>query len=279
MPPPFAWSAPLATCSASIPSVCPTRRPWLDHGANPTAYPFLPVEGESLHQIPVGPGARRNYRARAFPLHRRWRNGGAAGTASRLCAQGHRPSDARRHAGTRGAAGRSHLGRQHGGLRLRVRARRGERARHRTAAACGLAARRDGGDGTHRQPPRRFRRDLQRCVVQPHAGALRHAARARAALCRRLLRTSPDDGLHRAGRGRGRSDQTMRRYPRADRRDTRALSGAGGALRQDRVAAGSHGRHRYPVGRTGAAVRCRRVCRPRVGPRFRRASVDRLSAV
>jgi Ni,Fe-hydrogenase III large subunit len=33
----------------------PDRRPWLDHGANPTAYPFLPVEGESLHQIPVGP--------------------------------------------------------------------------------------------------------------------------------------------------------------------------------------------------------------------------------
>jgi Ni,Fe-hydrogenase III large subunit len=33
----------------------PDTRPWLDHGANPTAYPFLPVEGESLHQIPVGP--------------------------------------------------------------------------------------------------------------------------------------------------------------------------------------------------------------------------------
>ena len=33
----------------------PDRRPWLGHGANPTAYPFLPVEGESLHQIPVGP--------------------------------------------------------------------------------------------------------------------------------------------------------------------------------------------------------------------------------
>ena len=30
-------------------------RPWLDHGPDPTAYPFLPVEGESLHQIPVGP--------------------------------------------------------------------------------------------------------------------------------------------------------------------------------------------------------------------------------
>ncbi len=33
----------------------PDARPWLAHGANPTAYPFLPVEGEGLHQIPVGP--------------------------------------------------------------------------------------------------------------------------------------------------------------------------------------------------------------------------------
>ena len=29
------------------------RRPWLDHSADP--YPFLPAEGESLHQIAVGP--------------------------------------------------------------------------------------------------------------------------------------------------------------------------------------------------------------------------------
>jgi Ni,Fe-hydrogenase III large subunit len=33
----------------------PDARPWLDHGETPTAYPFLPVEGENLHQIPVGP--------------------------------------------------------------------------------------------------------------------------------------------------------------------------------------------------------------------------------
>lgn len=33
----------------------PDTRPWLDHGTHPTAYPFLPVEGEGLHQIPVGP--------------------------------------------------------------------------------------------------------------------------------------------------------------------------------------------------------------------------------
>jgi Ni,Fe-hydrogenase III large subunit len=37
------------------PTGLPDTRPWLDHGANPTAYPFLPVEGEHLHQIPVGP--------------------------------------------------------------------------------------------------------------------------------------------------------------------------------------------------------------------------------
>ena len=38
-----------------VPIGLPDTRPWLDHGPNPTAYPFLPVEGESLHQIPVGP--------------------------------------------------------------------------------------------------------------------------------------------------------------------------------------------------------------------------------
>lgn len=38
----------------------PDSRPWLDHGRWPgrqrdTPYPFLPVDGEGLHQIPVGP--------------------------------------------------------------------------------------------------------------------------------------------------------------------------------------------------------------------------------
>jgi Ni,Fe-hydrogenase III large subunit len=37
------------------PTGLPDLRPWLDHGANPTAYQFLPVQGEHLHQIPVGP--------------------------------------------------------------------------------------------------------------------------------------------------------------------------------------------------------------------------------
>jgi len=37
------------------PTGLPDGRPWLDHGANPTGYAFLPAEGEGLHQIPVGP--------------------------------------------------------------------------------------------------------------------------------------------------------------------------------------------------------------------------------
>jgi len=57
---------------ALIPSGLPDERPWLDHGRwrlehplssapgeerkpAPVAYPFLPAEGEGLHQIPVGP--------------------------------------------------------------------------------------------------------------------------------------------------------------------------------------------------------------------------------
>ena len=42
------------------PTDLPDPRPWLDHGRWPgrerdKRYEFLPVEGEGLHQIPVGP--------------------------------------------------------------------------------------------------------------------------------------------------------------------------------------------------------------------------------
>jgi Ni,Fe-hydrogenase III large subunit len=46
-----------------VPQEAPDQRPWLDHGrwaegqvvSGGMPYPFLPVEGENLHQIPVGP--------------------------------------------------------------------------------------------------------------------------------------------------------------------------------------------------------------------------------
>ncbi len=37
------------------PQGLPDPRPWLIHGESPTAYTVLPVEGDGLHQIPVGP--------------------------------------------------------------------------------------------------------------------------------------------------------------------------------------------------------------------------------
>ena len=53
-------------------------------------YPFVRVDGDGVHEIPVGPGARRHHRAGALPLLGRGREGAAAGGAARLHAQGHR---------------------------------------------------------------------------------------------------------------------------------------------------------------------------------------------
>ena len=64
------WSGRSATCRGWSPRVSTDTRAWLDHGkwpvrhplgqmerasATPEPYSFLPAEGESLHQIPVGP--------------------------------------------------------------------------------------------------------------------------------------------------------------------------------------------------------------------------------
>jgi hypothetical protein len=100
-------------------------RPWLDFGAwdvmqplseHPEEAPwtapfvFLPVEGENLHQIPVGPVHAGNHRARPLPLHRQRRDGGPAGAAPRLRAQGDRDLDVRRDPGARRQACRPHVG-------------------------------------------------------------------------------------------------------------------------------------------------------------------------
>ncbi len=56
------WHAPAIRLERAVRDLCglvptgaPDARPWLDHGADPLAYKFLPAEGEHLHQIPVGP--------------------------------------------------------------------------------------------------------------------------------------------------------------------------------------------------------------------------------
>ncbi len=54
-PPALRLERALRDLHGLIPVGLPDPRPWLDHGARPTNYPFLPVNGENLHQVPVGP--------------------------------------------------------------------------------------------------------------------------------------------------------------------------------------------------------------------------------
>ena len=204
-----------------VPEGADDRRPWLDHGRWGVTHPLgdaspAPAESAAL-RLPAGrgrepapdpgrAGACRDHRAGAFPLHRQRRDGGAAGGAARLRAQGHRRADARRRYRSSGASSPARTSGDstvaYGIAFARaVEAALGLEAPSRVA----LAARADGGARTPRQPFRRHRRDLQRRDLHADACAMRHPARARAARRRFLLRPSPDDGPRRAGRRRGRS--------------------------------------------------------------------------
>ena len=55
-------------------------------------------------------------------------------------------------------------------------------------------------------------------------------------------------------------------------RSRAGVSAAGRALRQHRLAAGPHGGHRRRAPTLARAIRRRRLCRPRLGPRLRRAA-------
>ena len=77
-------SAPPRDLFGLVPQGAPDARPWLDHGrwgmthplgaATPgpqaAPYPFLPVERREPAPGPGRPGPRRHHRARPFPLHR-----------------------------------------------------------------------------------------------------------------------------------------------------------------------------------------------------------------
>ena len=89
------------------------------------------VEGDGVHEIPVGPGARRHHRAGSFPLPGRRRESAAPRGAARLRAQGHREALRGDAARRRRTARRPRVGRQH--RRLRVGVRAGGRMRSRTS--------------------------------------------------------------------------------------------------------------------------------------------------
>ena len=125
-------------------------------------------------------GACRHHRARAFPLHRQRRDGGAARTAARLCAQGHRWADDRRDTRQGREARLPHLWRQHRCLRARLRAGRGVGATDQRAGARGLAARADGRARAPGQSFRRYRRHLQRRLLLADLCRMRRPSRAHA---------------------------------------------------------------------------------------------------
>ena len=123
---------------------------WLDHGCWPVrqplgsrrpheaagdTYPFLPVEGEGLHQIPVGPV----HAGIIEPGHFRFTCSGE--TVVRLeerLGYVHKGIEGLMRGAaidTGGAAGRPDLGRQHGRLCDRVQPRGRSCARHRAAAS------------------------------------------------------------------------------------------------------------------------------------------------
>ena len=110
-PPAIRLERAIASLYGLEPVGAPDTRPWLDLGfwdvqhplgaripAPDTrrAYEFLPVEGENLHQIPVGPVHAGIIEPGHFRFTAGRRNGGAARTAPRLRPQRHRIADGRR---------------------------------------------------------------------------------------------------------------------------------------------------------------------------------------
>ena len=197
-------------------------RPWLDHGKwNPPHNRSARLEclaarrclrlpdrrGRKPAPDRGGPRACGHHRAWPLPLHGERRGRGATRGAPWLRAQGHRVADGR-HVGRarRGACG-ARLGRQHRGLRPRLRPRGRGGARHRSPAARRLAARVDGRARTARQSFRRHRRDLQRCRLRHDARALRAICASRCCASRTVLRSPADDG---SGGARRRADATCR---------------------------------------------------------------------
>ena len=293
-----ASSARSPTCTAWRRWRCPTPGPGSTMAAGacairsaraaarrrrPSTLPVPAGRGREPAPDPGRPGPCRHHRARPFPLHRQRRDRGAAGGAAGLRPQGHRGPDGGRRPRPRGA-GSPAAPRATARSPMRFAFARAAEAALGVEAPprARLAARADGRAGAAGQPSRRHRRDLQRCRLRADACPLRRAARARAARRRGLLRPPPDDGSHRARR--------RRRRPRAGdgvaalaRPDRRAAAGASRALVELYDNTASLQDRTVGTGMLDAgarrAVRRRRLRRPRLGPRLRRAPGAGLSAL
>ena len=188
--------------SISASGTCGIRSAAPASAASARPYAFLPVEGEDLHQIPVGPV----HAGIIEPGHFRFTANGE--TVVRL---------------------EQRLGYVHKGIESLMTGATLDRRRslpaapratarspmpiafaHAVEAAlqievpprARLSARADGRARAARQSFRRYRRHLQRRLLLHDACAMRHPARAHAARGGRLLRPSADDGPRRPRRRR-----------------------------------------------------------------------------
>ena len=175
-------SASSARCAIS--SGCERRRragstrPWLRSRRKPTPYPFLPAEGESLHQIPVGPV----HAGIIEPGHFRFTaNGETVVRLEERLGYAHKGIEALM-AGAPLERAAWLAGRVSGDSTVAYAIAFAQAVEARSACRCRRARvwlrALDGRARAARQPPRRHRRRLQRRLVQHHARALRRAARA-----------------------------------------------------------------------------------------------------
>ena len=243
-------------------------------------YEFLPAEGEGLHQIPVGPV----HAGIIEPGHFRFTaNGETVVRLEERLGYVHKGVEDL-FAGADIERGARLVGRLSGDSTVAYAwayARAVEAALGWPVPPRGdLVARHHGRAGAHGAPHQRCRRDLQRCQRDRHPRPMRAAARGRPGDVAGLLRPSPDDGLHRARRRHCRS---VERWHRPGPQPARPPGGDArrdpAGLRLDAVAAGSHRHDRHRLAGAGPPVCRRRLRRPRIGPRLRRAQDFRLYAL
>ena len=268
----------VATCgrgSTSAAGTCmqPLERAPRGGAVRPRRIVFLPVEGENLHQIPVGPV----HAGIIEPGHFRFTaNGETVVRLEQRLGYVHKGIEALMAGATLDAAARL-AGRTSGDSTVAyalafaraVEAALGIEAPPRAVYLRALMAELE-RIANHLGDFGAICNDASFSIMHAQCGILRERRPARR---RRLLRPPADDGPHRARRRRGRSRRRRRRAQlRALLEEIRrALPELvelydNTASLQDRTVT-----HRHPQARAGATIRRGRLCRPRFGPRVRRA--------
>ena len=287
-----------AISMATPPTGAPDQRPWLDHGAWGLRAPLGARDTGAAARsgrLCISVRARRGAASDPVgPVHagiiepghfRFTANGETVARLEERLGYVHKGidgllTDARPRQG--GARRGARLRRFDRRAQLRVRARRRGGARQsRRRRARRSSARRHGRARAHRQPFRRHRRDLQRRSV---CAAAQPTAASSASACWRVRdqvfgHRLMMDAIVPGGVAAGHCGGRCARLPGAARRPRAALRRSRPLLRRDAVAARSHRTTGIVSRELVDALGGRRPCRPRLGPRFRRAPRSRLSAL